>query len=158
MNLILKIIKIIEKFEFFKRSKINIVFLKKFPSIKIVSNYINKSQFNFNCLYNVTNMAKLYLNADFCICSGGATAFESAFMGRPMIIVCISKNQERLSLELENLGVAKVVYLEKKFSSNFSYHLNELTNRKDMLDEMKYNCHKLSKSIKLKSNSIIPVF
>jgi len=54
-------------------------------------------------------MPDLICNADMVITGAGSTAWEIAFLGRPMIAVVLTKNQERVAAALELAGAAIVI-------------------------------------------------
>jgi len=59
---------------------------------------------NFQYLERVEDMPALLSECDLAVCAAGATCWELAFMGVPMLAVILAQNQEPLAAAVERLG------------------------------------------------------
>lgn len=93
---------------------------------------------HFHC--QVSNIADLMAQADLAIGGGGATTWERIFMKLPSIVIIIAENQKKVSMDVEKLGVLKIIGESKNVSSKDIYRfLNEMIIDKNILNEMNLN-------------------
>ncbi|BFH11250.1 UDP-2,4-diacetamido-2,4,6-trideoxy-beta-L-altropyranose hydrolase [Paenibacillus melissococcoides] len=62
---------------------------------------------NVNYHFNVTNMAKLMVQADVALGAGGSTQWERCRLGLPTILTVVADNQRECAEELHKAGVVK---------------------------------------------------
>lgn len=76
------------------------------PHFQVLQAAVYNSHFTCRLLQNVSDMPKLMAWADVGVSGGGSTCWEMAFMGLPIIIITLAKNQCSIAECLDGLGVA----------------------------------------------------
>lgn len=55
---------------------------------------------------NLGDIAEIFFNADFVICSGGVTLYEACAVGTPALVINQAKHQQKTALSVQNWGAA----------------------------------------------------
>lgn len=55
---------------------------------------------------NLVDIAEIFFNADFAICSGGITLYEACAVGTPALVINQAKHQQKTALRVQNRGAA----------------------------------------------------
>lgn len=94
---------------------------------------------NYYC--QISNMEQLMAQADLAIGAGGATTWERIFMKLPSIVIIVADNQKEVALDVEKLGVIKVIGESKYVSPNLIYEtLHEFLTDENGLIDMQQRC------------------
>lgn len=95
-NVTLKVIKALNLLNGF-RLEANIVVGPANPNIGSLKRELSESTFTYNLLNNSKDMPDLMLHADIAVSAGGSTCWELLFMGVPLLIIILSRNQEDIA-------------------------------------------------------------
>lgn len=76
------------------------------PHWSMLRDAVRKSRFEMRMEQNVADMPALVAGAELAICGGGATCWEMAFLGLPMITIVLADNQARIAAGLDEAGIA----------------------------------------------------
>lgn len=73
---------------------------------------------------NVSDMAKLMSNSDFCIGASGTTTWERCCLGLPTIQIISAHNQDTIARNVSRYGAA--ISIQSADISSLDYHINRL--------------------------------
>ena len=98
----------------------------------------------FSHLSNLSpgQIAKIFLESDFCIGAGGVSALERCSLGLPSCIVCIAENQIHGSDALQQAGCVRLLNNFPEMAIDFN-ELSEILCNKDLLRELSSNSLRL---------------
>ena len=104
-----KTIRAIIKCDKLKRLKLTIVCGRAYRFEKSLRNFLRYSDFEYECLFNVSNMADLMAKSSIAIGGGGTTALERCCMGLPTLQFIMAENQRQGTLALAEANAVKKV-------------------------------------------------
>ncbi len=67
---------------------------------------------------NVSNMAQLMAESDFCVGAAGSTTWERCALGIPAIVIILADNQRKIAQALKMSGAAILIDEYKRFDEN----------------------------------------
>ena len=104
-----KTLRAIIKHDKLKRLKLTIVCGRAYRFEKSLRNFLRDSDFEYECLFNVNNMADLMAKSSIAIGGGGTTALERCCMGLPTLQFIMAENQRQGTLALAEANAVKKV-------------------------------------------------
>ena len=112
-------LKVIKALEHVKASELEAVIIAggSNPHYEKLQSAIENSKYALRLERDATNMPELMTWSDVAISAGGITAWESAFMGLPSIILILFANQRPIAEKLDKAGVAVNLKQHKNFTS-----------------------------------------
>jgi len=123
-NITEKIIDQLEECDLHSDLKITIVMGPSAPYLSNILDKVTKSHLKLSVESNVTDMAELMSNSDFCIGASGATTWERSCLGLPTIQIISADNQGTIAKNVSNYGAALTIRSDEVAS--LDYHIKRL--------------------------------
>ena len=102
-----KTIRAIIKCDKLKRLKLTIVCGRAYRFEKSLRNFLRYSDLEYECFFNVSNMAELMAESSIAIGGGGTTALGRCCMGLPTLQFIMAENQRQGTLSLAEANAVK---------------------------------------------------
>lgn len=123
-NITEKVIEQLEEFDLHSDLEITVVMGLSAPYLSDILVKVTKSHLKLSVESNVTDMARLMSNSDFCIGASGATTWERSCLGLPTIQIISADNQGTIAKNVSNYGAALTIRSDEVAS--LDYHIKRL--------------------------------